>query len=198
MELAVSRLNEMLGQRTNHSTKAIITEMTAISNAIHLFTTMEAHQDFAQKCRNFEIFSEQNRISSWGRKKFEYWWNNEEDATGIFGLPKMVPFEGGNIPLPPGDEDAPPYVQNWQEKAAENAAPTVEYTLEIWCVRTSAMLDYIPVDSIPPLYPEGSTFEVNDNEYYVMSTHPVIQRSDDGRYIKYTHQIRVGAGNHGG
>lgn len=104
MKDAVNALDNYLKSKTVHNTQRICFFMQELCNneVLWIYLPKEEQQDFAQKCRNFEIFSQSINKTSWGRKQFEQWWNEgtvTPDPT-VYNAPKPGAF--------PTDEEAPP------------------------------------------------------------------------------------------
>jgi hypothetical protein len=181
MEKALKKMDEFLGTKTVHSTRSLTDFMIHLCKLENrpYFSGAFAHEEFAQKCRNFEIFAESINKTSWGRKQFEQWWN-----------------EGKATPDPAIANHKPDHLNSFESLMASledennDELPKIEYALEFYDSRLCKMLKYIPLPMIPPLYTGGVTIEIDDETYRLESTTVSIQTLDNGM-TKITHQVRV-------
>lgn len=69
--------------------------------------------------------------------------------------------------------------------------PTIEYSLCIFNVARTKMIERIPLPCPAPIYPDGHSLTINDDCYVVFSTNTSITKSDDGKFIAYVTEVLV-------
>jgi hypothetical protein len=94
---AVETLDAILQAKTTHGVKNLLDIMRELCELP--WENQQDQNDFAQTCRNFELWTQETGRTSIGRKQFEEWW--EVQGTGETGSwsPEAV-AEANGIDLP--------------------------------------------------------------------------------------------------
>jgi hypothetical protein len=162
-----------------------------ICNDDSYFDTTEEQHEFQQHCSNFDKYCENYMIDQFNRAEFFKHWER------VVRSPIMPTLKASDEAVREAAAKVSEKHRPALDKLAEledipDLLPKVEYALEIDYDRTGQYrkLIYVPMNSVPPVYHEGMSIEVNDECFSVKTTVVSVQQLDNGM-IKITHQVRV-------